>query len=1262
MDFESRYQRYLSIGFSEDEARRYARADVGGSPQAMPDIEEDRRVGLLGGIGRGVAETAASYAGGIGTITGQRGLKEFAERIQESEPELTGLGRAGRVVGRLGSELAGLSLGGGLALKGATKLPVVGTKIASALAGSSRAGRALATATASAPIDALQAAAYDEGAILPGMGGAFAENLALSGLAGALLPAARGSAREAAREAAEDFDIRAPLRAAEVPLRRLARPSAGEVERFGVRAPTTQEALEAAAARAPAESLIEEPLMYTPRSRQKQAARMRTLRQSEEAVRQARRLGEEAQTLAERQLEEDAIRRASELRTQQEGIYIPQERRPISEYDLSIRQLGLEGKRAAEELRVRPREEGVTLFSGFPAASIDALRTQGASTAIGAGLGAAVGGATAEEGEELGGAVIGGLIGSVVPSLARKAMRAGGKVSVEDMRAAANEEAGRAYRRSAPKLGPKEGPVPTIQRQVGPEASADYLARFGERETLSIAEARKIANTRNVEDAVGRFYAGQKLDSSDIALLGDEIVEASNRWKSLTSNADELEKLGQVRAAEELRDSAAELYERFVRFAYASSNELSESARKMQFQREIFRQFGITTPAQYRTLVKNAIGVRELKPSLRAELEEIIAIADKGLRETKLTAFARKNAQASPIDIASDLRKGGLLAGPASIIRNFVGSTEGVGGDLVENPIASVLDRLISSATGRERVFADLSPMDRLATTAKGWGQGAKQVWKNKRAYLEAYNPEEPLSMLGRRLINYENAVGADAPAYLRGAARVLQKANNFVYGAIAAGDHPFYQAAFNTSIKERGLLRALNSAEVRSGAIKVDSPAFKDLVKRFIDPNTANTDDYVMAAFDAMDTTYKNTTQLASYIQSAKRRGGFGGRALEFLIPFANTPANIVRQALERTPVLGLAAGSLNRSRLTRHVQQMRKAGYNVTEEGFENQIKRLQTQLYAKQITGSVGAFIGYWLHKNGVLTTEYVSPIGASEGEREEIARRGVTGEGPLSLRIGDTSYSLASLGTIAPVLALGAALSAAEESDEDVSIYDKLTTPVSSVARTILEMPLLTGARDVIETLEGRGMASPAQAGRQLGSFVPLSGALRAASRALDVESGARRPETFVEGFLSGIPGLSERAAPRVTALGERVGRVPYAELQSIFQPFTARSIATGPIYDVLEDIGYYPSAPRKLEGETEAEYSARREVEGLRERQYLEQVLASVMQRPEFSEERLATDPQSRERLADIVRQTLSRVRTQNTRIRRAQELSGANIP
>lgn len=1425
MDFESLYQSYLSVGFSEEQARSIARERLGQLEPPEPTVTEEPKAGFVGGLGRGVAETAASYAGGLGWLGERVGvdteLRERAERFAEEGPELTKAGEVGRIVGRLGSELAGAFTGGGLALRGASKIPAVGR----ALAGASRAQRAAATAAANLPIDVAQAAAYREGIALPGFGGALAENVALSGTAGALLGPVRLTGRaarladqeEAAREIArvvESGKLPRPQGFEEVrSVPGVVEPTAREAIRFGRQgqAPSPSEIatrrLERAAEMAPQPAPKELPFgtampegievvqPYAARSAQKQAGSMARVRRSEANVEQMRRASESERIVADRLAEIEAQRRAGELgdipapliqgvsprgelgisdifrrraetkraaesvsrarraeravapeeivadvieqaplppaapaprraqapareslleipsvmrprapgvqedllRTaeesrrrveapkarelaREESSQIAQEIARVGEETMermgrSIRRLSeaeetgaiardVEDRLArasqigAEEAAARARgDRGIALFSGFPAASLDVLRLQSAQTAVSAGLGAAVGGATAEEGEELGGAVLGGVIGSIVPSLARKALRSGGKVSTEDIRTAANEEAGRAYRRSAPRLGPKEGPIPTIQKEVGPEASADYLARFGERETLSTAEARRIASTRNAEDAVGRFYAGQKLDSPDIELLGSEIKRTSDQWKYFSSQADEIEKLGDTRLANTLRDSAAEAYEKLMRLSYASSNELSESARKMRFQRDVFRQLGITTPSQYRTLVKNAIGIKELKPSLRAEMEQILSIADQGLRETKLAEFAQRNARTSFPDLVMDIRKAGLLSRPASWIRNFVGSAEGLIGEIVETPMASAIDRIVSAGAGRERVFGDLGLVDRIATSAKGWGEGAKKVWNNRRAYLEGINPEEPLNTLGRRLINYENAVGADAPAYLRGAAGVLQKANNFIYGVIAGGDQPFYQAALNTSLKDRGLVRALNSAEVKSGAIKLNSAEFDDLVRRLINPETADPDDVVMATFDALDSTFKTSTVLAEQIQAAKKRGGAGGRVLEFLIPFPNTPTNIVRKALERVPGLGLAVGAGDRARIARHVERMKKSGFDVTEEAIENQLRRLKSKLYAKQITGSAAVYMGYALNKNGLLTTEYMSPIGAGEGEREEIARRGVTGEGPLSLRIGDTSYSLASLGTIAPLLALGAALSAAERSEDEVSLSDKLTTPISAVGRTVLEMPLLTGARDVIETLEGRGMARPAQVGRQLASFIPLSGGLSGIARALDVEAGARRPETFTEGFLSGMPGLSERAAPRVTALGERVGRVPQAELQAIFQPFTARSIATGPIYDVLEDIGYYPSAPRKLEGETEAEYSARREVEGLQERQVLQEVLAYVAKYPEFSKERLAADPQSREQLANIVRRTLSRVRSQNTRLRRAQELA-----
>jgi hypothetical protein len=90
-------------------------------------------------------------------------------------------------LGRVGFELGSGIVGGGIGLKVASKVPAV----ARALSGASRIQRAGATALANAPIDVVQGAQYDEGMLLPGRAGSIAENVGISGAAGALLPAVR---------------------------------------------------------------------------------------------------------------------------------------------------------------------------------------------------------------------------------------------------------------------------------------------------------------------------------------------------------------------------------------------------------------------------------------------------------------------------------------------------------------------------------------------------------------------------------------------------------------------------------------------------------------------------------------------------------------------------------------------------------------------------------------------------------------------------------------------------------------------------------------------------------------------------------------------------------------------------------------------------------------------------------------------------------------------------------------------------------------
>ena len=314
-DLQEQYNALRRQGLSRDEAidRLNASRGVSVAPERR---EQSSSIGRA--LTEGLKGTAASLAGAAGygieklggNVETARALSALQERVEEGRPEFTGPAQAAYLASRLGSEVIGSGLGAGAALKGATKVPA----LARALSGASRVQRGLAGAAATLPIDALQAAAYREGVVLPGFGGALAENVALSGAAGALLPAMRAPAREAAAE----FDIRAPLRQEEVPLRRLATPSPQEVERFGERALSTQEAIEAAAAARAAEpeGIVVEG--YRRRSPQEQAALMRQLIRgqdlAEEVSRRQRMAGpsEEASALLEAAAQEGARLREGE--------------------------------------------------------------------------------------------------------------------------------------------------------------------------------------------------------------------------------------------------------------------------------------------------------------------------------------------------------------------------------------------------------------------------------------------------------------------------------------------------------------------------------------------------------------------------------------------------------------------------------------------------------------------------------------------------------------------------------------------------------------------------------------------------------------------------------------------------------------------------------------------------------------------------------------------------------------------------------------
>jgi len=852
----------------------------------------------------------------------------------------------------------------------------------------------------------------------------------------------------------------------------------------------------------------------------------------------------------------------------------------------------------------------------------------------------AIGDAVTEEGEidktllaknlalELGGSALGGYVATRRPRARVAAETAEATENVieratREGATSADREAAIRTARNKIKQDNKLGLVPAIEQRVDQRAAEEFANRFGERKTFGFKELDRLAKDVNIEDLKIRWGNGQRLSEAD--------TQALFRWTTGLNDA--------LEAARRSGDDVSEdIMQEMFDVARIANTESSRAGLTLRQLREVFGVLG-GDEGRYKSALSKALGASrfsDLTQNIQDDFVRLLKTTDPNDLDNAVAKFAFDNSKSSWKDVILDSRRAGLISAVGSWVRNIVGSTEAATGTLVENPMAAAIDKFVFSR-GKEDVFAGIGSVADLSkeygtTLGKTFGK----IWRNRAKYFQGVDPEQPLDILKRKIVNYESV----SPKL-----KMLEKANNFIYGVIAGGDKPFYEAALNTSLRERALLRAAKDPRVARGSVKIGTDQFDNIVKSFMDPETAVDDDVVFAIYDALNATFKNKTGAGEAIRKLQNQGGFIGTLAEIAVPFPNTPTNIVRQALERVPGIGFAVGkSTQKGMIAKHVNEMRKLGYDITDQGLENQLRRLNAQLAAKQITGTGLVAAGYILAKNGSLTPAYTPFIGRTPEEREEARRQGVTGETALSIKLGDRSYNIASLGTVAPLLAMGAALAIHDTEESQPSASKIVRAAGMSALRTAGEMPLLTGARDIVSTFEGGGYARPETFGRQAATFIPLSGAVGSIARAID-PAASRQPRTVAEGFMERIPLARQKIAPRTTALGEVVRSA--TPVETLISPFGTRRVSQDPLYEDLRTIGFYPSTPtQKLEGETQQEFAERRQESGSVERERLSRIIANFERR--YGDVEYISEDQ-RERLVKSLDKALRDTRSKQTR-------------
>ena len=1158
--------------------------------------------GVISEFTRGLATGGLQAATTTGEVFGVgRGSTEAVEEY--FDPRGTA-GRAGQVIGRIGGEIGTSLLGGGLLLKGAKAIPRVGK----ALQGMSAAQRALAVGAIQAPVDVVQGAKEEKGMLLPGRAGSIAESVVLGQVAPALQ--ARRAAREA-REAAAKAAIETrpsrllPSRASTLggeaqydsPLGPAIPMGAGRVERpAGLEIDPDEVTRRLAEAAAQAGIDVPKPLIEVAESSARGSQPFRY-----DARKKAYRLYGTNRTQSRylKSIEETADKldkEATRLRAFQE---------PDMDAVAQLAAVAEAGRRMRDAL-----SPGGLIAR--PGAVSGELLAQGGGALVGGLTGAATAD-TEDPADVLGRAALGAAAGFGLGRSAARGFPSASRLANALRRGEVDRQTvieGRM--RKAGSVGEAKLFEPTISPAVA--QMVDEQATQVEKELAASGVFRESKSLKDMAKEGERFLSS--LAPGARTIMTDE--EFAGRAARIGRREDALR---QIDGAMQrgglpdddlafLEDAHKRIFNAIVADAEVVQPALSSAGRRMNIARQMGARDIRSALNTAKSLLDIPAGV-ELNDAVKDQIRAVFA-GPEAKRGEGLQRVYQTLAKRTKWEQASGYRMFSLLSNPATWLVNILGSGAEAAQNAIAHPTALALDAANAVLTGKERVIRGVYYGDDFRKEAQRTigrmanretlqkiidGIPVENVYGNldvaKGSFVTDWNLRNP----GGTAEQAESAFRKTA----RLGARTLDAVSNSVKGFMEASDLPFYRGALAANLKERAVIRALKEG------LGSDPQKLAQRVEELLTPDGANVMDQMLAAADALDATYKTSTGVGQALRSLEQQMPIAGAALRFVTPFANTVTNITMKALEGVPGIGLGITASKNKVIARKMKRL-----GATVKDISDEERRRYTQSLARQLTtGFGGIAAGFYLHQAGRITPGYVPARGATDTEREEMQRRQLTGESPLSIRVGNESLSLSALATLAPALAIGAALSQSVKDDTERGIGILPTavgTGLKTAYRTFLDMPLLKGMSGLADIAREGADRIPAEVGRQAASFIPS--VVAATARGMDATQRAR-PETFSEAIMERVPGLRERLAIAPGPFGERQEAVGVA--RSLFDPTRARKIRTGGIYDQLEQLEVYPGQRERREGESAEQYAARREYEGAREQQVLEDILAGRSQ-------------------------------------------------
>lgn len=430
-------------------------------------------------------------------------------------------------------------------------------------------------------------------------------------------------------------------------------------------------------------------------------------------------------------------------------------------------------------------------------------------------------------------------------------------------------------------------------------------------------------------------------------------------------------------------------------------------------------------------------------------------------------------------------------------------------------------------------------------------------------------------------------------------AGQVLNKINDFNTDALSGEDTFAIRNKY-----ERALVGYLKANGKDASIFSSDNQADLDLLERARE----------YAINEAKIATFHEDSKIADILnawsRTARESGGVAGKGMEFaleaIMPFKKTPANILKQGvIEYNPAV----------QIPKAIAQTIKKGGNPADA----------INSYAKGLTGGSIVALGMWLASKGILR-------GGQKDDEDELL-----GEQEYSVNWDGKSYTIDWLAPAALPLFVGVELYNSN-ADEERNAFDAL----SSISEPIIEMSMLSGLRDTLNSVSSFSKSNNnlAQLGTSLASGyasqgIPTIGGQFA--RAFAENRKSTRPNA--EGMLgtleyqgrkaaNKIPGLTNINEDYVNVWGEKeantggnfFGRLAYNMLSPGYYSSTERDNLKAELERLGKDdsvtTNVFPSkADNKYDGErlSTKEYNKYQEKKG----QYYTKVANQLIQMPEY---------------------------------------------